>query len=482
MKKKGLYGVILLLIFVFALSLPISAGAATYVWKTTSAGKCCYRNGKIVKSAWVGDKHLNADGYMDIDTWVYRKVNGVSTKVFVRHDGKYVPNFKGGFQTIGSRKYLYTASGKLYKNKLAAVRLSDGITRKYFINSHGYCATGKVKTSKGYYYFDPKTCAMRTGWIKLKDKYYCFNSSTGLAYTGGMKKISSGRVYCFSSTGVMLTGWRKLDGKYYYFMNHRRTGWISPGDGKKYYLSKTTGARVGGVYGIDGKLYCFSTTTGELLKNVNVSYQGRKYVVDANGVCSLVPDTKAPSSKMLFFLAFESGSEAYDQTGGDNGNACGAYQFDNRYSLLPFVKYAYSSNASLCREFKIYAAYTDGTKLKSNTKFYTAWHTIYRRNPQLFAELQDKFAKVNYYDPVEQSLARAGINLAKRSDVVKGAVYSYSIQHGQTTAVNAVMAIKIKESTSDKDFLKKLYSYRMKKFPAYKSRYSAEYKLALTKL
>lgn len=479
MKKRGIISVLLLLSVMFVLSVPLQASAATYKWVTTSSGKRCYKNGKLVKNAWVGDKHLNTSGYMDIDKWVYKKVDGVKKKVFVRHDGKYVPNFKGGMQLIGKKRYFYRTNGKLYKKKLITVKSSSG-TKKYYVNAYGYCATGLTKLSTGYYYFNKNTGAMISGcWKTINGKKYCFQKKTGKAYTGGIKTISNGKKYYFTAKGVMQTGWKKVNGKYYYFKNYMRKGWVTIGS-KKYYLSTSSGARVSGVYGIGGKLYCFSSSDGHLMTNVKVSYKGRKYVVDSQGVCSLIPDTKAPSADMLFFLRFESGSAAYNQTGGDNGNACGAYQFDNRYSLLPFVKYAYSSNAKLCKEFKVYAAYTNGTKLKSNKKFYTAWHTIYNRNPQLFAELQDKFAKSNYYDPVEQSLAKSGINLGKRSDVVKGAVYSYSIQHGQTTAINAVKALKVTEATSDANFIKKLYAYRIKKWPAYKTRYTQERDLALS--
>ena len=73
----------------------------------------------------------------------------------------------------------------------------------------------------------------------------------------------------------------------------------------------------------------------------------------------------------------------------------------------------------------------------------------------------------------------AGIDIASRSDVVKGAIFSYSIQHGQTSAINAVRAIKPKSATSDAQFLKKLYDYRKKAFPLYAIRYTQEYKAAL---
>ena len=51
-----------------------------------------------------------------------------------------------------------------------------------------------------------------------------------------------------------------------------------------------------------------------------------------------------------------------------------------------------------------------------------------------------------------------------------------------TSAVNAVKAIKPKSAMSDAAFLKKLYNYRKKSFPLYASRYTQEYKLAISVL
>ncbi|MDO4344042.1 MAG: hypothetical protein Q4C50_04485 [Eubacteriales bacterium] len=478
MKKSKVIVVLAMMLLVFAVCVPISAKAATYTWKSVGNGNYkCYKNGKLVKNAWVNDKHLNSSGLMDRNKWVSKKVNGVTKKVFVRDDGKWVKNFKAGWQKIGSKYYWYTAAGKLLKNQWVRVPLKG----KYYVNSKGYRVTGLQKMKDGYRYFT-SSGLNKTGWQTIKGKRYYFMSTTGLALTDCIYKFkSNGKSYCFDKNGVRLTGWQKRNNKWYYFKNEMKTGWVTV-SGKKYYCAKGTGARVTGIYSIGGKLYYFDTSTGVMQKNKTVTYKGRKYVIAANGVCTLATDSSAPSANMLFFLTFESGSAAYNQTGGDNGNACGAYQFDYRYSLLNFVKYAYGKNAKLCKEFKTYAGYTSGAKLKSNSKFYTAWHTIYKRDKKAFAALQDTFAKVNYYDPVETTLARAGINLGTRSDVVKGAVYSYSIQHGQSSAVSAVKACKITSTTTDKQFLTKLYKYRIKKYPAYENRYQQEYALALKKL
>lgn len=479
MKKRGIFTLMMLLVFAFAFSIPISAKAATYKWVSLKNGdKQCYKNGKLVKNKWVDNRHLNSEGYMDRNKWVSRKINGVNKTVFVRNDGKMVENFKAGWQKIGKKYYYYTSKGVLVKNRWITVPLIG----KYYVNAKGYRVTGLKKFKDGYRYFDSNGLS-KTGWQTINGKKYYFQSGSRLALTNGFYRINKKKTYAFNSSGQRVTGWRKKSGKYYYFKPDMKTGWLTV-KGKKYYLT-SKGARVTGVYGIGGKLYYFNNK-GVMQTNKAVTYQGRKYLIDKKGQCSLVPDGTAPSSKMLFFLTFESGSEAYKQTGGDNGNACGAYQFDYRYSLLNFVKYAYGRNAQLCAEFKTYAGYPDNAtyraKLHNNKTFYKAWKKIYKRNPAEFAQLQDTFAKSNYYDPVESQLARAGINLGVRSDVVKGAVYSYSIQHGQSQAVAAVKACKIKSTTSDKQFLKKLYTYRKKEYPAYKSRYSSEYSKALSLL
>ncbi len=466
------------------LCVPFDASAAEYRWVSDGNGiKRCYKDGKLVRNSWVGDRHLNADGVMDRDKWLTRKIDGVKKTVFVRQDGRMIENFKAGWQQIGDKYLYYTSAGVRVRKKWINIPLIG----QYYVNKNGVRVTGLRKFSDGFRYFD-EDGKSQVGWVKLKvtengktvTKRYYFKSGTRLALRNGFFRFPSGKVFAFDKKGVQQTGWvASSAGKYYYFDREMKTGWINV-DGSRYYLD-ASGARVTGVYGVGRKLYYFDEN-GVMQYDQTVEYEGRTYIVEENGECVLVPDTAAPTADMLFFLQFESGSEAYRQTGGDHGNACGAYQFDNRYSLLPFVKYAYSQNAVLCKEFKKYVGLTDGTQLKSNKKFYKAWRAIYKRNPKLFAELQDMFARVNYYDPVEQRLAMAGIDLATRSDAVKGAVYSYSIQHGQENAIAAVLACKIKSETTDKKFLKKLYSYRIKQFPAYEIRYSQEYQVALSKL
>ena len=381
---------------------------------------------------------------------------------------------KTGFQTKKGVIRYYDEHGKLVKGKWFKVK-----KKRYYAKPNGTLATGINKINGKLYYFDKKG-VNRAGWVTTKKGKYYFVSAKKYAATGFFT-FKNKKTYYFNQNGIMQTGWVTINDKEYYFKDYMRTGWITQ-NSKKYYLVKSSGRKgqkVYGVFSIGGKLYYFDADTGELQYNTTVEYNDRTYTVDANGVCTVKPDNRAPSADMLFFLKFESGSAAYNQTGGDGGKACGAYQFDYRYALLPFVKYAYAENKLVCKEFAPYVKYKNGSKLKGNKDFYKAWHQIYKRNKKTFSALQDTYARINYYDNVERRLQMAGIDIASRSDVVKGAIFSYSIQHGQTSAINAVRAIKPKSATSDAQFLKKLYDYRKKAFPLYAIRYTQEYKAAL---
>ena len=327
---------------------------------------------------------------------------------------------------------------------------------------------------------------MLTGWRYINKQYYFFQKNTGICLQGWFHWI--GKTYYTGENYYRVTGWQVIDGKRYYFAKDGglQSGWLDS-KGKKYYLDPDNGSAAAvGLLSVDRVTYYFNAK-GVMQKNKAVTIDGVIYNIDLNGRCTAnIQDRDDDiTDKMLFFTTFESGTAAYAQVGGDNGNACGKYQFDYRYSLLPFVKYCYESNPTFFAEFKKYAAYTDSQKslLKGNTKFYAAWRTIYNKSPKGFASYQDAYAKREYYDVTAGYLqSKFNINMDARPDIVKGAVFSYSIQHGQWTAAGAVKAAGIKNSTTDEQFLQKLYAYRKKTYPAYTTRYNEELSLALSLL
>ena len=119
--------------------------------------------------------------------------------------------------------------------------------------------------------------------------------------------------------------------------------------------------------------------------------------------------------------------------------------------------------------------------MQGNQSFYNAWHTIYKRDPEGFSDLQDLYAKQQYYDTAETYLKQNGIDVSNRPDVVKGAIFSYSIQHGQVTAAQQIASV-VNNQMSDRAFINAIYDKRSASYPAYVNRYNQERNDALALL
>ncbi|MDY3917640.1 MAG: hypothetical protein SOZ59_01405 [Candidatus Limivivens sp.] len=472
--KKYVNSLFLMFAAVLLFCTPLKADAAS--WKQNVDGSWSYYDdaGKMLKKRWVGDYYIGKDGKVVTNRWI--------DGYFVGEDGKYIPNFQGGWQQIGGKWYYYSKSGK----KAVGWITVEG--KKYYLDSTGARVVQWQEIDGARYYFHKTKGYMMTGMCKLQGTYYYFNKKTGKQVFGWFKS-SNNRVYYFDpDTGARTKYWREIDGTTYWFnrLGVMQKGWRTI-SGSQYYFDQNTGEVLTGFQSIDGKQYYFDET-GKMQKNTTIQVNEKTYSIDSSGVCTeQTYEGISVSNEMLFFTVYESGEPAssllgYAQTGGDSGNACGKYQFDYRYSLLPFIKYCYSADKVAFKEFKTFAKYTDSQKglLQGNSKLYSAWKKIYRRNPQLFKAYQDSFAKKEYYDVTERYLINLfNISLAGRPDVVKGAVFSYAIQHGSYTAALAVKNAGIKNSTSNKQFITKLYKYRISQYPYYKSRYTSEKNAAL---
>ena len=390
---------------------------------------------------------------------------------------------KGTFRWVknGGLYYAYDATtgalirncrvGKCYVDENGTRCLNQFVKGVYY-NAKGYARKkftgGWIKTGGAHYYFLNQK--KLTGYCKIGKKYYYFSDDgkrlSGIYYVNGQYRF-------FKKNGVQYRkkGWRTIDTKRYYL---KKKGKIKEGffqvDGKKYYQTVLTGI-VTGTQTINGKRYYFDS----------------KGVYDEEKTKKLTQsDALGPESDLLFFTKFESGSVGYAQTGGDNGKACGKYQFDYRYALIPFLKYCYNADSKFFKGFKKFLGYAPGSaKLINNTKLYKAWEACYNSDPDYFSKMQDKYAEQAYYKPAADYLAAKGINLSLRPYVVRGAVFSYAIQEGSLVAAQGVIAAKCDNKMTNKKFLEKLYSYRWKdprgwaKNKLFYYRYTQEKALAL---
>ena len=362
---------------------------------------------------------------------------------------------------------------------------------KSYVNKKGTRYLNQFK--KGVYY-DGEGLADRHfkgGWIEVDEKFYYFRNKKKLK---GYRKIS-GKNYYFSDEGERLSGIYSVKGKYLFFkpngVQFKKSGWKTV-SGKRYFVAD--GEIKEGFFTVNSKKYYQTVLDGILTGEQKIGEE--TYLFNEDGTIdessTLNKDGSGVlgnESDILFFTKFESGSVGYAQTGGDNGKACGKYQFDYRYSLIPLLKYCYKADPVFFKEFKPFLKISPGSaSLINNSKLYKAWADIYKEDPDKFSSMQDKYAIEAYYKPCENYLSAKGIKLSTRPYVIRGAVFSYAIQEGTVTAALGVIASGAKKAASDKEFLEKLYDYRWKdpkgwgRNSIFRYRYTQEKALALSLL
>ena len=139
----------------------------------------------------------------------------------------------GGWFTINGRDYQFGPAGYM----------STGFVKRdnvgwMYMDSEGTPVSGWVLDSvyggPYWYYLDPETKVMRTGWL-----------------------ADGGSWYYLTASGAMATGWVQVDGSWYYLnaSGKMATGWVKD-RGTWYYLSPS-GAMVTGTHVINGRTYVF---------------------------------------------------------------------------------------------------------------------------------------------------------------------------------------------------------------------------------
>lgn len=128
-----------------------------------------------------------------------------------------------------------------------------------------------------WYYLDPETGIMQTGWKQLGNKWYYLRSSGTMA-TGWYQEGSTW-YYLDEPNGDMKTGWQYLGNKWYYLRSSgsMATGWYQEGS-TWYYLNASNGDMKTGWFQVNGKWY-YAYSPGALAVNTIVD----GYSVNYNG-------------------------------------------------------------------------------------------------------------------------------------------------------------------------------------------------------
>ena len=106
-----------------------------------------------------------------------------------------------------------------------------------YADEDGKITRGEAKVDGKYYYFQPETGQLYTGWLTLDGVEYCFDE-TGHPRTGTYQE--DGKTWELDSDGRVkgrLNGWKKVEGilKYYDETGAPAQGWIQL-EGKDYFF------------------------------------------------------------------------------------------------------------------------------------------------------------------------------------------------------------------------------------------------------
>lgn len=309
------------------------------MWRTIGGNTYYYQNYSIQKNTWVNDG----------SGWFYTNEEGLTAKGWFDKDGLryYLDETSGrmntGWRQLSDKWYFFNPSGSMNTGWL-----TDNGAR-YYLGSDGTMATGWQELNGQYYYLDPSSGKMATGWKNINDKWYFLQESgvmstgwldnngaryylnndgsmatgwhtdgTSKYYLAGNGAVSTGwqlidnSWYFFNQSGAMTTGWINPDGSWYYIGNDGKmqSGWLEE-RGAKYYLSNSSGKMTVGWRQIDGYWYYFGESgamatgmtqvgvqqyylnpaDGKMAASATFVLDGVSYTADANGVCTVTPQT-----------------------------------------------------------------------------------------------------------------------------------------------------------------------------------------------
>ena len=207
------------------------------------------------------------------------------------------------------------------------------------------------------------------------------------------------------------------------------------------------------------------------------------------------------TDEMKYFTKYESHGN-YNQgfSYGDGYNALGYYQFDRRWSLIPFMKQVYNYDSAKYSMLKdaidrggeisngSNPMYANGQLTELGRIAQEAFQGAYNTDPAEFSALQDAYAYNSYYAVTESWLKSAlGIDISGRADCVKGMVWSITNMCGTGGCQDFFRWANLSNSMTDREFVTALsnsvvdnvarkYSSQPQYHEGWKNRYRNELK------
>lgn len=304
--------------------------------------------------------------------------------------------------------------------------------------------------------------------------------------------VKSGNLYHFDEQGDRTTGWfYDQSGQTYFFDENgiSQEGWIQTEDGWKFL---SNGVCATGWIRVQDNWYFFNEK--ELMMADYVTPDG--YYVDASGkyideagqtqegdgftwnkdrtagtgIISGLEIAGMPAEFFMLAIAGETSgmSNANALISGDDGRAYGACQFDYRYNLVDFMRFAYQKHPTLWPGFEKYLQYQNGDeRLKNNINIGKSFLSAMDADYESCLTDQLEFIRMRYWDPFLKQMQDAGFRLAERPVAVQAAFLSVNVNCG---AQADKFIEKMSPDMSDEAMIRTIYEIRNTTLAAQKVR------------
>ena len=322
--------------------------------------------------------------------------------------------------------------------------------------------------------------AMNTfaGWKNTNGTYYHYDDNTGNMTIGWFQEPSNSKWYYLKSDGSMAVGWIQIDGNWYYFDpdGALHDGWLLYHD--EWYYMTDAGMMTGyaDIPGGEDSDSFYFYEDGRLAVNA-ATPDGRAadadgylmppdetlpaFLWDASGdpsVGTLSGLTIAGMPAEFYMLSIAGETSGGQIIMGDRGRAYGICQFDYRYDLTDFIRYAYGKHPGLWAELSAYLNAVDGDEtLVGNTALRDAFSAAMARSYEAAITDQLEYMRARYWDVFQKRMDEAGYQLSTRHIAVQAAFFSVNVNCGTQTDL---YLSEIRPDLTDAEMICRLYTLR----------------------
>ena len=275
---------------------------------------------------------------------------------------------------------------------------------------------------------------LKSTWVTDENGTYYYTDQNGSVCVG--KYIINDVTYFFNDDGSLYEGWLSNAGRWYYFTeNGALTGYqnITEDDREEEYYFDEAGHLVedavtpdGRIANEDGILQNDDSETFDSLPGFDI--KSNEEIVP--GALSGISISGEPVEFYMLSIAGETSGGRIVM--GDRGRAYGLCQYDYRYDLVDFIKWAYAKHPDLWREFSQYLSYKTGdTELIRNQGILNAFLKARERNYEAAISDELEYMRILYWDSIKAQMDAAGFALSDRHIAVSAALFSVSVNCGK---------------------------------------------------